>query len=492
MIKVLGKPDGIDTLRTAQLKSLNDYTMATLNRYSGGLLLLQGKKTERINRMHVFLNPVASKKYLDYVNTPFRGKLTLLGLKIDSNTTIRQVEKAMARYEPYLAEEYQTMNFYVYDPKTRGRLMEVWIHYLKDSEKIEYIRLSLFPAPALKKGLIEFKGGQFYLDALKLDTAAGKIAQLKKVLGEPNAIFETPYRGLNGHTYKARRHLYDYISGITLIENPFNQSLLAIQLDFLSIRSENTLSNPVFNLVINGKKFDPENAVPKGPDDASLHYSLDSVSKTVVESESKTIVTSTNRYGRLDFEFAGKYIWEKRVYHLAYHLNTLLSQGEIASDPVSTPSVVAKDGMLIMKTNKNSAYWTGSVNSPEAFIEVMGKPTTTTAEGVSVFPSVGVRMWTKGGKLDAIQYYLEKYINAYSGNNDAPGIYTGTIEVEGRSLTKESTLDQLMAALSAYNLQKAYDDKNHSVYKGTYKGLTMYLTFGITNKKLITVSFNRK
>ncbi len=493
LLKALGKPETIDTLHASQLKSLNDFTMATLNKYtSNGLMLMQGKNSERVNRMTIYLNPVPSKKYIDYVNSAYKGKLTVLGFKIDSNTTIRQLQKAMSKYDFSLSEEYKTADVTIFDPKTGAQLLELWFYYLTPSEKIESVRISVFPAAAVKKQVIEYRGGQLYMNDLLLDTSANRITQLKKILGRPNAVFDIRYRGSNGYTYNARRHLYTDIAGISLIENPFNQSLLAFQMDFLNLRSKNDLNNPLFDLVINKKTFHPDNAVPGGPGGMKSHYVLDSVLKTGVASDDKTYVTSWSKYGNLEFEFAGDNNWTKRVYTVTYHLNTVRSQAEIDRDPVSKPELFIKDGQVWMQTNKSKVYWNGNAPATDVFREIIGDPASTTANGVSVYPAFGVRMWAKDNKLSSIQFYLAPYINAYSGNNDAPGVYTGHIKVEGINLTTGSTVDQVKQALSVYNLQKAYDDKNHTVYKGSYSGVELYLTYLLANKKLISVSVYRK
>ena len=415
----------------------------------------------------------------------------MLGFRIDSNTTIDQAQKALAKYNFDLSEEYTSGDFTVYDPVNQARLLEVRMNFIPASRKIEYIDIKLFPARAAVKQVIEYKGGQMYLGGILLDTAANKALQLKKLLGPATFVFDVRYSTAGGITYNARRHHYIYIAGLSFVENPFNQSLLMLQIDFLTTRAKHDLGNPLFDLVINKKKFDPENAVPNGPDNVKSHYGLDSVSKQVVESDNKTYVSSTSKYGKLEFEFAGKYNFERRVHFVNYYLNTVRSQAETDAEPATKPAVVVREGLMSMTNNKGSFSWDSSLPPTEALKTIIGEPDITTATGVSEYNRQGIRLWTKDGKIYSIQFYLDNYINAYSGNNDSPGLFTGSIQVDGRSLTTSSTVEYAKQALTSYNLQKAYDDKNHTVYRGTYKGTTLYLTFLLSGKRLISVSVNK-
>jgi len=491
MFKGLGKPEQTDTLVASQLKYIIEYNKATLNKYvSKGVMLQQGKGTDRINKIVIYPNPDPSKRFIDYINTRFRGNLTLLGLKIDSNTSIKRVQQFMSKYDFNLYEEFKNATLNVFDKKNGARLLEVEFSFSGVTQKIESIELQYYPAEQAKKHLVEYKDGRLYLNNSLLDSSANTTTQLKKIFGTPNSVMNLNYQSLNGYRYNAIYYLYDEIAGVSFTENPVNNSLLSFRLDFLTIRKEHDLGNPVIQLLVNKKPFNPERAVERGPDEVKTLYALDSITKTVVESERATYITTNSPNGQLIFQFSGTNVWDRQVYYVSYHLPGLPNKSTQAENPVdSKPGLYIKEGEVWLQKGSLKKYWKSDLPAYQVFQEIIGKPTATTKSTVGIFPKNGMRMWvTDNGQLNSIQFYMAELINPYSKQNDAPGLFAGVVEVEGHKLTTETTLKEVQDLYPQYNIKKAYTDANHQVYVGTYSGVKLYFTFLNGNNKLIAVS----
>lgn len=490
LFKGFGNPERTDTLTAAQLQSYNDYTMASLNKYfSKGVMLKQGKGTDRVNNIIVYPNPDPSKRYIDYVNTRYTGNLMILGLKIDSNTTIGRVQQFMSKYDFSLSEEYKNATLTVFDKKTTGRLLKVRFGFYAETKKIESIEFNYYRTAPVKKHLMEYKEGNLYLDNILLDSAANKITRLKNLFGSPNSAFNITFRSSKGHLFKAVSYYYGDFGGMEFTENPANNSLISFKWDFLPLRKEHDLDNPLFQWLINKKPFNPEKAVDQGPSEMKSRYGFDSTFKMVSELAKATYVTAWSPGGRLTFEFSGANVWEKRVYYITYQLPEVSANTIRVEEPKpEKPGLYIKEGQVWLQQGSTKKYWNSTSPATMVFRDIIGRPTPATSK-VSTYPEHGLRMWANdNGRLHSIGFYLAEQINPISKKNDAPGIFTGVVEVEGHKLSTASTLSEVLESFPRYNIKKSYTDEHHHVYDGTFMGVKLYFTFLKSNSKLIEVS----
>lgn len=490
LFKAFGIPERTDTLKAVQLESYNDYTMATLNKYvSRGVMLKQGKGTDRVNNIIVYLNPDPSKRYIDYVNTRYSGNLLFLGLKIDSNTKIGTVQQFMAKYDFDLMEELKVASLTVFDKKTSGRLLEASFQFSPETKKIESIEFNYYRTAPVKKHLMEYKGGNLYIDNILLDSAANKTTQLKNLFGSPNSVITYNYRASAGNLYKAVTYYYDDFGGMEIAENPANNSLISFKLNFLSLRKEHDLDNPLFQIILNKIPFNPEKAVDKGQTEMKSRYAFDSTVKMVSNLDKATYVTAWSPGGRLTFQFSGTNDWDRMVYYLTYQLPAVSVNTIRVEEPKSEkPGLYVKDGKVWLQLSSIKKYWNSTVNAALVFSDIIGRPTPATSK-VSTYPLHGMRMWSNdNGRLHSIEFYLAEQINPVSKKNDAPGIFTGVVEVEGHKLSTASTYNEVMEMFPQYTIKKSYSNENHNVYDGTYMGVKLNFTFLKSNNKLISVT----
>lgn len=351
IFKVVGQPTEMDTLSDKSITNINFLEMARMNKYpSAGVMFKQGRQTSRINEISLFLNPDPAKQYLDYVNTGYKGKLTVLGLKIDSNTTVKQLQAAFAKYDLSVMEEFKVADMTIFDKKSTARLLEIKFRLTKSLQKIEYIEFRYYPNEPVRKLKMEYRDKQLYLEGLLLDTASGRTTALKKILGAPDGIFDYDYR-MGSRTIKVKEYLYRNIKGVSFIENPNNNSLIYLKMDFLSLRKKSDLANPVISLVINGKPFNPEQPVERSQREIKTIFGFDSTGRVENKSDKKAVVTAYDPNANLGFEFDGDLDWYKRVYYFSYYLK---QPAEPPPPPKKYPAFAAGD--ITPEVNKDISY----------------------------------------------------------------------------------------------------------------------------------------
>lgn len=491
--KLLGQPDKIDTLTVKQLNSRNSLEMATMNKYNTkGVLLAQGRQTSRINVISIYLNPDKQSKFIDYVRTPFTGKLTMLGLIVDSNTTVKQLNTAFEKYGLEVSDQFRNASMTIYDKKTSARLLEVSFYLTASLEKIEYLKFRCFPNEPLKKLKIVYRDKQLYIDKLLLDTSSGTTTELIKVLGSPNCVADFS-QNVNGKTITAKKYFYNSIQGISFIENPANNSLMELEMDFLSIRKKSILANPLIDVVINNKNFEPENAVPSGPQQLKSVYALDSIKSAKNSSGKENIFIAIEKNAYLFFEFTTGYQWDKRVYYLSYELKQPASMPVIETAIQNpAPEFFINNGKVWLQLKGKSIYLDAGVDAKSKFFASLGRPSKILNSSVSEFAEHGFRVWVNSDGLEELLVFLTPIKNAYSGLEASPGVFKGRVEIEGKEITQEMTIDDINSLLPAYNFKKAYSEATEVVYIGKNNGVKMHLTFHKSSGKLSNFSFSRK
>lgn len=492
LFKALGQPDRTDTLQEKSLKDLSSLEMASLVKYEKkGLLFRQGKQTSRVNEIVVFLNPDKRSEYIDYITSPFRGRLVLLGVRIDANTSAKQLETAFGKkYELDVSEEYNSAEMTIFDKKTSARLLEVHF-YMKDSMKhIDYMQFRYYPAEPLRKLRMEYRDGQLYLNDLLLDTTSGRTAQLKSMLGVPNAVFDVDYYA-DHIKRKLRNNIYDGIRGISFLEDPVSKRLVSLKMDFLTLRKRTGLGNPCIELVINKKPFNPVAAVTNGPHQTGTSYGLDSIRvDQPKESGKNTTVTAYEKNANLQFEFDGNYNFSKSVYYFTYEpvfrSNNMAASGSAAA--TASPEFKISKGKIWLNVNGKRIDWDFfSRDAKSSFFSSLGKPDQNDGR-VSEYAEYGFRIWSEKDLLSSIAVYLTPYTNPYSKAEESPGIFKGTVMIEDQKITKELTIEDVQRMLPAYQITHAYDNQNESMYTGKSNGIKVYFSFHRSSGKLASFS----
>jgi hypothetical protein len=331
------------------------------------------------------------------------------------------------------------------------------------------------------------------VDKLLLDTTSGRAIELIKILGSPNSVADFSYN-INGKTITAKKYFYNSIQGISFIENPANNSLMELEMDFLSIRKKDILANPLIDVVINNKVFDPEKAVPSGPHQLKSIYALDSTKSAKNSSGKENIIIAIEESAYLLFEFANGNQWDKRVYHLSYELKQTTSMPVIETViQHPAPAFFINNGRVWLQVRGKTIYLDPGPDAKSKFLAGMGSPSKTPDSRVSEYAEYGFRVWSNSNGLEEFLVFLTPIKNSISGEEQSPGIFKGTVEIEGKKITQEMTIADINLLLPEYNLLKpAYSNATEIAYIGRNNGIKIYLTFHKSSGKLSNIAFSRK
>lgn len=491
--KPLGKPEKTDTLNDKTITNYNFLEMATLNKYnSAGILLKQGKQTSRVNRLSIFLNPDPQAKFIDYINTSYSGKLTVLGLKIDSQTLVKQLQKTFEKYNLDVSEEFKVADMTIYDKKTNARLLEIKFNLTASLEKIEYIELKYFPNEPTKKHKLEYRDKQLSLDGILLDTSTGKSIALKKIMGAPNGVFDYDYR-MGSKIIKVKEYVYRSIKGISFIENPANNSLIHFKMDFLALRKKSELANPLIDFIINGKSFNPEKPVLRSQNEIKSIFNFDSTNRVTNKTTKKTSVIAFEPSGNLEFEFNGDLDWYKSVYSFSYTLKqpTNLPVIEVFIEPPA-PTLNINNGQVWLQVKGKTIHWGFGNDIKSKFFEGLGNPSKILSNTVSEFAEFGFRVWINVNGLKDLLVFLSPIKYSINNKEQSPGIFKGIVEIDGKKINKEMTFEDINSLLSNFIFKEAYTTTTEKVYVGENKQIKMYWSFHKSSGKLSNFSISLK
>jgi hypothetical protein len=245
--------------------------------------------------------------------------------------------------------------------------------------------------------------------------------------------------------------------------------------------------------VINNKTFDPEKAVPDGPYQLKSTYAFDSTVAAKNSAGEEKIHIAIEENANLLFEFTSGYKWDKRVYNLYYELKqpSNMPAIEIVTQPAA-PAFFINSGKVWLQVKDKTIYWDFGADAKAKFFAGLGSPSKILSSSVSEFAEYGFRVWVNSDGLEELLVFLSPIKNAYSGLEASPGVFKGKVEIEGKPITKELTIDDINTLLPAYNFTKSYGSATEIVYVGKNNGVKMYLTFHKSSGKLSNFSISRK
>ncbi len=139
-------------------------------------------------------------------------------------------------------------------------------------------------------------------------------------------------------------------------------------------------------------------------------------------------------------------------------------------------SCIAGDGQIVINEGTVTIKGRKIDWKYASFIEALG-PVEREDSGIDVYDSQGIMLWKENNDTQVEEFKVVFGPNDESNSSHyAKKFYTGTVIVEGVTITKNTSLDEIRTALPQYDFQM----DSETWYDGVYKDIYIFVQYDQT------------